>query len=107
MRECAGQLSEDYLPDGWERVHSSPYARVAFNEEHQLYYKEFLPRSPAEAMKALFRGSRARRARVNGDTLFGPASMRRSTSFGASYQVARSICLPLRHLARALPNGCE
>ena len=69
MRQCARQLSEDYLPGGWERVHSSLYARVAFNEQQQLYYKEFLPRSPAEALKALFRGSRARRARVNGDTL--------------------------------------
>ena len=50
-------------------MHSSTFARVAFNQEQQLYFKEFLPRSPAESLKALFRGSRATRARRNGDTL--------------------------------------
>lgn len=50
-------------------MHSSTYARVAFNKEQQLYYKEYLPRSPAESLKALFRGSRATRARRNGETL--------------------------------------
>ena len=57
------------MPTGWERVHSSAFARVAVNRELQLYYKEFLPRSPAESLKALLRGSRATRARINGDAL--------------------------------------
>lgn len=42
---------------------------MACNEEQQLYYKEFLPRSPVESLKALFRGSRGKRARVNGEVL--------------------------------------
>ena len=63
------QLAEQRLPTGWELVNSSAYARVAFNPQRQLYYKEFLPRSPAESLKALARGSRATRARRNGDAL--------------------------------------
>lgn len=39
------------------------------NREKQLYYKEFRQRSPAEGLKALVRGSRATRARNNGDAL--------------------------------------
>ena len=69
LHECARLLSEDYLPDGWERVHSSTYSRVAYNRDRQLYYKEFLPRSPVESLKALVRGSRARRARLRGEAL--------------------------------------
>ena len=69
MRDIARQLSDDFLPDSWERVHSSTYTRVAFNKEQQLYYKEFLSRSPAESIKAKLRGSRATRARINGDRL--------------------------------------
>lgn len=50
-------------------MHSSGFARVAFNPQQQLYYKEFLPRSPAEKLKGLVRGSRATRARKRGDAL--------------------------------------
>jgi serine/threonine protein kinase len=57
------------LPDGWELVASSGFARVAFNAGEKLYYKEFLTRGPLEALKAQFRGSRARRARLNSDAL--------------------------------------
>lgn len=48
---------------------SSAFTRVAYNPSRALYYKEFLRRSPAESMKALLRGSRATRARRNGEAL--------------------------------------
>ena len=57
------------MPDGWERVSSSAFTKVAVNREQQLYYKEFLPRSPADAMKAIASGSRATKARINADAL--------------------------------------
>lgn len=63
------QLADERLPTGWELVNSSIYARVAYNAQRQLYYKEFLPRSPVESLKALIRGSRATRARKNGEAL--------------------------------------
>ena len=69
MQEWAEQLSQDFLPDGWEHVTSSAFTRVAHHREHRLYYKEFLPRSPMERAKAALRGSRAARARHNGDAL--------------------------------------
>ncbi len=69
MRQWALQLSDDYLPDGWERVKSSPFTRVAFNPKRQIYYKEFLRRSPAAKLKGQVKGSRATRARLNADTL--------------------------------------
>lgn len=50
-------------------MHSSAYTKVACHSENQLYYKEFLPRSPWESIKAGVRGSRATRARNNGDAL--------------------------------------
>jgi serine/threonine protein kinase len=57
------------MPEGWELVGSSQSARVAFHSGKSLYYKEFLPRGPLEALKALFRGSRATRARLNSEAL--------------------------------------
>lgn len=57
------------MPPGWEPVNSSDFTRVACNPSLQLFYKEFLPRSPAESAKALLRGSRAVRARKNDDAL--------------------------------------
>jgi len=69
LHQCALQLADERLPAGWELVNSSAYARVAVNQQMQLYYKEFLPRSPVESLKALVRGSRAERARKNGDAL--------------------------------------
>lgn len=48
---------------------SSTSAKVAYNEEHNLYYKEFLPRSPIESLKGMIRGSRATRARKNDELL--------------------------------------
>jgi Lipopolysaccharide kinase (Kdo/WaaP) family len=69
LHDCALQLADNRLPPGWEPVQSSAYTRVACNSEQQLYYKEFLPRSPVEALKARVRGSRATRARKNGDAL--------------------------------------
>jgi Lipopolysaccharide kinase (Kdo/WaaP) family len=69
LREWAVQLSGDYLPDGWLRVSSSVHSRVAVNPALQLYYKEYLVRSPAAALRAQVKGSRATRARLNADAL--------------------------------------
>jgi len=63
------QLSQDYLPDRWERVSSSALTRVAVHRERGLYYKDFVARSPAAALQALATGSRATRARINGEAL--------------------------------------
>ena len=62
-------MSDDYLPDGWERVKSSAFTRVARNPRRQLYYKQYLTRSPAFKLKAQVRGSRATRARLNAEAL--------------------------------------
>ncbi len=48
---------------------SSRFARVARHEERRLFYKEFLPRGPLEALKALVRGSRCTRARLRSEAL--------------------------------------
>ena len=48
---------------------SSGFARVAHHQAWQVFYKEFLPRSPAESLKALLKGSRATRARKNSEAL--------------------------------------
>ena len=69
LREWAVQLSGDYLPDDWQRVSSSASTRVAVNPTLQLYYKEYLPRSPAAALRAQVKGSRATRARLNAEAL--------------------------------------
>lgn len=69
LDDWAAQLSAGYLPPGWEPVPSSSFTRVAHHAGHGLYYKEFLPRSPMESFKARIRGSRASRARRNGDAL--------------------------------------
>lgn len=50
-------------------VGSSVNARVAVDQSAQVYYKEFLKRSPLEALKALLKGSRATRARHNNESL--------------------------------------
>lgn len=50
-------------------VASSVNARVAVDKAGSVYYKEFLPRGPLESLKALFRGSRATRARQQNDAL--------------------------------------
>ena len=63
------ELGRQELPDGWRLVGSSAYARVAVDESTGVYYKEFLPRSPLETLKALFKGSRATRARQQNDAL--------------------------------------
>jgi hypothetical protein len=63
------QLAENYLPDRWEPVSSSASTRVAVHHELGLYYKEYVARSPAESLQALARGSRATRARINGEAL--------------------------------------
>ncbi len=48
---------------------SSGSAHVAHNRELQLFYKEFLPRSALETVKALLKGSRATRARKHSEAL--------------------------------------
>jgi hypothetical protein len=69
LHEWARQLADNYLPDNWERVSSSAFSRVAVNRKQQIYYKEYLPRSPAAMLKAQVKGSRATRARLNADAL--------------------------------------
>ncbi|TDG15842.1 hypothetical protein E2F43_06350 [Seongchinamella unica] len=62
-------LGRHELPEGWTLVGSSAYARVAADESTGVFYKEFLPRSPLERIKALVRGSRATRAREQNEAL--------------------------------------
>jgi serine/threonine protein kinase len=69
LHRVARSLSTDRLPEDWELVDSSSHTRVARNRALQLFYKEFRPRSPAENLKALLRGSRAQRARRNSEAL--------------------------------------
>ncbi|MEM9254521.1 MAG: lipopolysaccharide kinase InaA family protein [Pseudomonadota bacterium] len=69
LHQWALELADDYVPDGWERVSSSPHTRVAYHATLALYYKEFFARSPAENAKARFRGSRAQRATRNAAAL--------------------------------------
>lgn len=69
LHQCALQLADRELPAGWEMVQSSAFARVACNREQQIFFKQFLPRSPAESVKALVRGSRATRARENSEAM--------------------------------------
>lgn len=69
LQRLAPRLADKELPEGWEMVQSSAFARVASNPKRAIYYKEFLPRSPLESVKALLRGSRATRARKQGDAL--------------------------------------
>jgi serine/threonine protein kinase len=69
LHHLAAQLGNEELPPGWEIVRSSAYTRVACNPDRQVFYKEFLPRSPLDKFKALLRGSRARQARLHSDAL--------------------------------------
>lgn len=69
MREWAVQLSRDYLPQGWERVNYARSTHVAVNRALEVYYKEYLTRSPAAKLRAQVRGSRASRARQNAEAL--------------------------------------
>jgi serine/threonine protein kinase len=63
------QLASQELPQGWELVGSSGMARVASHRDDGIFYKEFLPRSPLEKLKAMVRGSRATRARLHSEEL--------------------------------------
>ena len=69
LHRLAPQLAAEELPPGWELVRSSAYTRVACNHATAVYYKEFLSRTPLESLKALLRGSRAKRARLHNDAL--------------------------------------
>ena len=60
---------------------SSVNARVAVATADSIYYKEFLPRSPVEKLKALLKGSRAQRARRHNDAL-------REAGFNAPVNIA-------------------
>ncbi|WP_019528817.1 lipopolysaccharide kinase InaA family protein [Dasania marina] len=63
------QLNAATLPNGWQSVDSSPYAKVAVNADHSLFYKAFLPRNIWETPKAWLRGSRGQRAITQSQTL--------------------------------------
>ncbi len=78
------------MPEGWELVASSRFARVVFHRERQIYYKEFLPRGPLETIKGWAKGSRATRARRNSEAL-----------------VAAGIAAPVNLAWGRLPGGRE
>lgn len=65
----AQALGRHELPEGWQLVGSSAYARVAVDESTGVFYKEFLPRSPLERLKAIAKGSRGTRAREHNEAL--------------------------------------
>lgn len=69
LDKIAQILAAKELPKEWQLVGSSAYARVAFNQNAGIYYKEFLPRSLLESVKAMVKGSRATRARKHNDIL--------------------------------------
>jgi len=69
LAEVARALASGEQPADWEIVNSSIYTHVAYSPSLNLYYKEFLSRSPLESIKALLRGSRGTRARLNSDRL--------------------------------------
>jgi tRNA A-37 threonylcarbamoyl transferase component Bud32 len=69
LHQCAIRLADQQLPPGWEVVGSSGFAVVAHHRVREIYYKEFLPRSPIEQLKALIKGSRGTRARRQNDAL--------------------------------------
>jgi serine/threonine protein kinase len=62
-------LADTQLPPGWELVGSSGMARVACHREDGIFYKEFMPRSPAGKVKAVIRGSWATRTRLHSEEL--------------------------------------
>ncbi|MEW6520279.1 MAG: lipopolysaccharide kinase InaA family protein [Thermodesulfobacteriota bacterium] len=58
------------LPAGWQWIASSRDTAVAMTTSEPLvYYKEFLPRTSFERVKALLRGNRCERARRQADIL--------------------------------------
>ncbi|MEP5566218.1 MAG: lipopolysaccharide kinase InaA family protein [Halioglobus sp.] len=67
--QLAKTLAAHNMPEGWSMVGSSVNARVAVDANTEVFYKEFLKRSPLEALKALVKGSRATRARKNNEAL--------------------------------------
>lgn len=66
---CAQQLAAGELPSGWDVVPSSSRYRVAVNPSLQIYFKEFLCRSPLDRCTAWLLGSPATRARNQSDAL--------------------------------------
>lgn len=69
LHQLALRLADKQLPPGWDMVQSSGFTRIARNPERGIYYKEFLPRSPWESLKAMLAGSEASRARKNSEAL--------------------------------------
>ena len=71
LRVVARQLVSDETPPGWQPLSSSAQARVARGtwQGRDVVLKVFLPRSPLELLKSLFRGSRGVRAARRGRDL--------------------------------------
>lgn len=104
LHALAGQLAAGYQPSGWRPVASSPHARVAFNSERQLIYREFRSRSPVDSLMARLQGGRAERARRNSDALLlagidAPASVHAGRLPGGT-EYLFSARLPGRRLHR-------
>ena len=55
-------LASRSLPKNWSSIDCSPFAFVACNNEHNVFYKQFLARNIWERPKAWLRGSRCKRA---------------------------------------------
>lgn len=97
LHHLAARLGDEELPPGWEPVHSSAYTHVACNPAMRVFYKEFLPRSPLDKLKALLRGSRAARARRHSDALLqagitAPANLAwGKLSRGREYLFSRAV----------------
>lgn len=69
LQRQAQLLGAGQAVPGWDFFPASRSARVAFNQDLNLYYKEFLPRGPLEYFKTLFRGGRAQRTVANNNRL--------------------------------------
>ena len=68
--QAVRDLLDGELPSGWEWVDSSANSIVARRSKpNQVYFKEFLRRTPFEGIKSFFRGSRCQRAIIKGEKL--------------------------------------
>ncbi len=63
------RFADEILPNDWDWVPSSKKTKVACRKNPLVYYKEFLSRSWFETLKNVLKGSRAERARKQGEIL--------------------------------------
>lgn len=106
FRAAAESLLDGQLPPGWEWVKRTPRSVVARRPEpYSAYFKEFVPRSPLENLKAFLRGSRCQRAVERGDYLAQkgfrcPQVLCWGRRGGRNFMVTRGVqAIGLGHLA--------